>query len=64
MDKRIARYTKVYGKAAAHAGISGKDAIVASFAKRIEEMYASGLLSMRSRHDEIIEKSYQKGDAS
>jgi hypothetical protein len=43
MDKRIARYTKVYGKAAAHAGISGKDAIVASFAGRLEDMYASEL---------------------
>lgn len=59
MDKRIARYTKVYGKAAAHAGISGKDAIVASFAGRLEDMYASELFRTHNVYPTInVERVY------
>ena len=43
MDKTIARHAKVFRKAASHAGFTDVDAYVASFAKRLEGMYASDL---------------------
>lgn len=53
MDKRVARYAKTFGKAAAHAGIADADACVASFARRLEEMYASELFAKHNVYPTI-----------
>ena len=45
MDRRIARYTKVFRRAAQHAEIPEADECAASFARRLEEMYASKLFA-------------------
>ena len=48
MDRRVAQYAKVFRKAVAHAAIPDADECVTSFARRLEEMYASDLFTEHS----------------
>ena len=53
MDRRIAQYTKVFRRAAQHAEIPEADECVASFARRLKDMYASKLFTEHSVYPTI-----------
>ena len=53
MDRRVAQYAKVFRKAVAHAAIPDADECVTSFARRLEEMYASDLFTEHSVYPTI-----------
>ena len=53
VNRRIAKYAKLFRKAAIHAGIPEADECVAPFARRLEEMYASELFAQHSVYPTI-----------